>query len=411
MCSHQIALVPEWYSLWLISRTAKLPTSVFNIFHSDHRDCTSESHQNLFARAFTNVAKLTIGNTAITIDEIICELIVEGVLGPQTRAENLNYARYFVFSILGFQTALYCPSPMDFHGPQPHHLSITEEYGCCNYTHAVLTQDINVCARESFSELLMGFGVLLPSKNLCLSEEPSIVRAFHQQVEVEPRAFNAYALHSLTGLKFKWTDALSCHLEFNHTTKEVSLFRFPSFCQFYLTKYEPGKERGVLHSCATTSRLRCQWATEEEINHFLLEVILSYRLLFGQTKKSRALFRSVDPFLRWHGDRRRRVKDPILSSLCGSRSYLALPLDLRQAWSLTEKETYNLPQDFPILRYRIVILQSHLSAAKPRTLTQLWRDKRNSADWMTFWAVIVFGSFGSVMAFLQVILQLAQLLM
>jgi hypothetical protein len=227
-------------------------------------------------------------------------------------------------------------------------------------------------------------------------------------MEVDARTFNAYTLHYIAGIKVKWTDALSCHLEFNSATKEISLFRFPSFCQFSLAKYEQGKNRGVLHACATTSRLRCQWATEAEINHFLLEVLLSYRLLFGQTKKSRALFRSMDPFLRCK-EQNRKMKDPLLLSLCGIRSLNVLILDLRRDWGMMEKETYYLPNDFPILRYRIVILQRYLSSSAPRTWLQLWKDNRNSANWMTFWAVIIFGAFGSLMALLQVVLQSIQL--
>ncbi|KAL4735581.1 hypothetical protein BDV11DRAFT_208358 [Aspergillus similis] len=356
MTFNSVFVVPAWFSLWLISRLDDLPAQIFNIFHTNHRDCTRESHQELFARAFISVAEFATCNSSITIDGIIRELITEGVLPPQAQAENLNNARYFIFIILGFQTALYCPSPLDSNGRAPHLLFITEDHGCCRYTHPLLAQDINVCAHEPLSEFLMGFGVLLPSKNLCLAEEPDILRAFQQQVEIEPKTFNAYALHSLAGLKFKWTDALSCHLEFNPTTKEISLFRFPTFC----------------HSCL------------EKINHFLLEIILSYRLLFGQTRKSRSLFRS--------------------------RSWLAIPADLRQVWSLSQKETYYLPEDFPILRYRIVILRNCLSATVPRTLAQLWRDRRDSANWMTFWAVMIFGIFGSITAFMQVVLQFAQLL-
>lgn len=353
------------------------------------------------------MAESIIHNSSITIDGIIGNLLDEGILAPETPTENLNRARYFIFILLGYQTTLYAPSPLDPVLQMPRQLRIMEDLGCCKYTHVSLTQDIQACAREPLSELLMGFGVLLPSKNLCLDDDQGIRRAFQQQVEVDAKTFNAYALHCIAGFKIKWTDALSCHLEFNSTTKEVSIFRFPSFCHFCLVNYEQGKGRGVLHACATTSHLRCQWATEEETNHFLLEVLLSYRLLFGQTKRSRALFRSIDPSLRQN----RKVRDPLMSSLCGTRPWDVLLLDLRRDWHLVEKERYYLPHDFPILRHRVVVLQRYLSATAPRTWLQLWRDNRSSANWMTFWAVIVFGAFGSLMALLQVILQLVQLFM
>ncbi len=73
-----------------------------------------------------------------------------------------------------------------------------------------------------------------------------------------------------------------------------------------------------------------------------------------------------------------------------------------------DQEVYDMTQDFPVLRNRIVSLHMHLSEAKPRTWTELWRDKRDSAQWLT-WAVIIFGGLGIILALLQVILQAAQL--
>ncbi|RAK81446.1 uncharacterized protein BO72DRAFT_368832, partial [Aspergillus fijiensis CBS 313.89] len=267
--------------------------------------------------------------------------------------------------------------------------------------------EIQACAREPLNELLMGFGVLLPSRNLCLAEDQGIRSAFEQQVEVAAQTFNAHALQSIAGIKIKWTTSLSCHLEYNSTTREISVYRFASFCQFCLARYQGGKGRGVLHACATTSRYMCQWATEADTNQFLLEILRSYRLLFGQNKQSRRLFRSIDPNLGPNGNSGR---DPLLSQLCGTRLLDPNLLDLGEEESpIVEKKTYCLPMDFPILRYRLVVLLRCLAATEPRGWRQLWRDNRNSANWLTFWAVIAFGAFGSLMALLQVILQAVQL--
>ncbi|KAJ5336222.1 uncharacterized protein N7506_004244 [Penicillium brevicompactum] len=225
-----------WYTTWLKSQTTKIPLQIFNIFHANHEHCTSQSHWGLFNRTFLCVAESAIQDNTITIDGMIGNLLGENILDSETLEENLNYARYFVFCILGYQTMLYSPFPLDLTSETPHQLCITENLGCCNYTHASLTQDVANCAREPLSELLMGFGVLLPSRNLCLDDDQSIHHAFQQQTEVDAKRFNAYALHYIAGIKVKWTDALSCHLEFNSATKEISLFRFPSFCQFSLAK-------------------------------------------------------------------------------------------------------------------------------------------------------------------------------
>jgi len=38
----------------------------------------------------------------------------------------------------------------------------------------------------------------------------------------------------------------------------------------------------------------------------------------------------------------------------------------------------------------------------------LWDDKRDSASWFTFWAVLIFGGIAIILAFVQVILQIVQ---
>jgi len=351
-----------------------------------------------------------VSTNLITIDQIITQLYDEGILvfpanDTVTSCEHhLECARYLVFCTLAWQTMLYTPTlsipSKTTHGSLM--LAIDEDNGCCEYTHMSIQQDSHVCSTEPISEFLMGFGVLLPSTNMCLNDDPNVQRQFHGQTDISAGTFNAYLLSAVAGLRIKWVDALACHLEFNSRTREISLFRFPSFCQSLLTRYIHDGDRAPIHACATTSNLRCQWATEDEINQLLGEVLLSYRLLFGQTRKSRNAFRSINPFLKGTASRD-KIRDPLLLTLCTTKIWLGIypgPSD---------KETYSLPRDFPILRYRLSVLQGHLSNTTSRTWVQLWRDNRDSANWLTFWAVILFGAFGSLMALLQVILQLVQL--
>jgi hypothetical protein len=74
-----------------------------------------------------------------------------------------------------------------------------------------------------------------------------------------------------------------------------------------------------------------------------------------------------------------------------------------------ERESYDLSCDFPILRSKLAILHRHLENKKPRTWKALWQDKRDSASWLTFWAVIIIGGLGIILAFLQVVLQIVQI--
>ena len=407
----------SWYNTWLSSQFEKLPADVLDLLSSGeygNEKGSPESHWKRFMVAFSKIEECIRSIDSITIDQIIARLGDEGLLIAEVNDGSDNqrheYARYLIFCVLGWQTMLFTPAPLGdgsgnaWKSPQ---LAIDEKPGCCGYTHMSLETESRYCARESLSEFLMGFGVLLPSKNLCLDEDPNTQRIFHNQTEVHARSFNAFTLTAVAGIRIKWVDALACHLEFNSTTKELSLFRFPSFCQSMLLKSsdEDGRGRGAIYACATTSSLRCHWASQFEINQLLVECILSYRLLFGQKRKARTLFRSsLNPFTK-KAVSKDNIRDPLLPALCGTKD---LCQDILSG--IVEKEIYYLPRDFPILRYRISILQRHLSSSPPRTWIQLWRDNRDSASWLTFWAVIAFGIFGSVMAFLQVVLQLVELI-
>jgi hypothetical protein len=139
------------------------------------------------------------------------------------------------------------------------------------------------------------------------------------------------------------------------------------------------------------------WATHEDINDLLRETLLSYRLLFGQNKASRRLFRSLNPF----GDLPERCKDRNLSELCGRKQS-------GFETQLPERDSYVLSKDFPILRSRLAVLAYHFSNKRPRTWKELWNDKRDSASWFTFWTVLIFGGIAIILAFVQVVLQIVQ---
>lgn len=427
-CSSPESQKLSWHSFWLRLQFAKLPRTVFDILPSSDSDA-SERHWKSFVPVFARVEQFITVPSSTTIDEVIMRLYDENLLispGADGSGRYHEYARYLVFCMLGWQTMLFTPVfPDDSHKSNsqkhgeipspPPPLAIDEQDGCCTYTHMAFQEDSDACATEPLSEFLMGFGILLPSKDMCLDEDPNIQQTFRQQTQINAKTFNAYTLSAVVGLRIKWVDALACHLEFNSTTREISLFRFPSFCQsMLLGLFSKGCPRGAIHACATTSSLRCQWATENEINQLLLEILLSYRLLFGQTKKSRSFFRSsfMSSSKRRKGGASKsnnisideNIRDAILPELCGKEAPYQCSID-----NLVEKESYYLPRDFPMLRYRISVLQRQLSISTPRTWMQLWRDKRDSSGWLTFWAVIIFGVFGSLMAFLQVLLQFIQM--
>ena len=154
----------------------------------------------------------------------------------------------------------------------------------------------------------------------------------------------------------------------------------------------------MLPSCACPSAC-CDpqvWASIDDITDFLEEVLLSYRLLFGQSKQARRYFREVCKSEAFE-DIPSEAHDPLLSNLCG-RKRIAPDAGTR------ERDVYRLPRHFPMLRFRIAVLEKQLAMSKPRGWRELWRDKRDSAQWVTFWAVIIIGGIGVLLSLCQVML-------
>ena len=94
------------------------------------------------------------------------------------------------------------------------------------------------------------------------------------------------------------------------------------------------------------------------------------------------------------------LNDLLLPQLCSGK---ISPLQA------SDRGFYRLSRDFPVLRSRIAILQCQMSNLKPRGWKEIWKDKRDSAQWLTFWAVIVIGGAGILLSVVQVVLQAAQL--
>ncbi|KAF4238261.1 hypothetical protein CNMCM6457_010282 [Aspergillus fumigatiaffinis] len=370
-----------------------MPSEFFDVLNCQEIKDGYVQRLEQFKVAFFKIAEYLVTKESITFDEVMTLLCKDGIMTELSHSNN-DYisALYLILCAVSWQTMLFRPRCIDHT-----HFDIHDEQGGYRGdAYMCLKLEVASCTRMPLSELLMGFGVLLPSKNLCLSDDDASREAFQRKVEVNAKRFNAHFLTSIAGVRLKWVDTLACHLEYNPATKELFLFRFPSFILSCPSHSSGTGKRTVLQACATTNRFHCQWATESEVGCLLNEILLSYRLLFGQTKKSRALFRSLDPFRNVP----RAVADPLLPVLCGKRScHGLLPLDTTE---------YYLPRDFPVLRYRLSVLQDHLARATPRKWVQLWHDNRDSAHWLTFWAVIVFGALGTLLALLQVILQAVQ---
>ena len=156
--------------------------------------------------------------------------------------------------------------------------------------------------------------------------------------------------------------------------------------------------KAALYSFAST-----EWnsldarADYDEITDILQETLLSFRLLFGQSKSSRKFFRSLlksDPTLTDDGDN-------LLYSICTKK-------DFNYQYVPQDRFIYFAQRDFPVLGERVELLGKELRGAKSRTWKDLIRDRRDTAQFWTFWLFAIFGVVSIVLSLIQIILAAVQ---
>lgn len=144
------------------------------------------------------------------------------------------------------------------------------------------------------------------------------------------------------------------------------------------------------------------------------EVLMSYRVLFGQTRSSRIIAKSVLRRLRDHEPHYDELLEDLCTRPCDSK-IAALPPSL---WpiscrsfdnTLQEEDSYSSQDDFPVYGQRLAKLQEFSLRQQPSRLRDLWRDRRIPLQWYTFWVVLIVGSLSILLALLQLGVGIAQL--
>lgn len=387
-----------WYDWWLRTQLRQQPKDLYACV----RDFDNEPKDNEFSivkSLYSRVSDIILQNAPLSLDDIVQTLVEDETIVIGDEFRGLDSATNLVFSIIGLQTMLYRP---DMLSCPPSELGIADEMdGHTGESHICLKQS-RANSSKLLSDFLLGFGLMLPPKNYHILDDAEETKAFNRLKSVDSPTLNAHLLTTIGNVTVKWTDCLACHLELDRDSGVLYLFRYPSFCKANVndrsaqnTNYT---NRTVIHSCASSTPSNNHWATPQDVTELLEEVVLSYRLLFGQHPRSRKLFRNLRPFDHVPPEGR----DGLLSDLCGEKAIDA-------SLGIGERDNYELARDFPHLRTRLFRLSAYLDERKPRRWRELWLDNRDSASWLTFWAVILIGGIGLLLAFIQVVLQVAQI--
>jgi hypothetical protein len=324
--------------------------------------------------------------------------------------------QHAIFCFLGWTTMLFRPSRPPL-GNNKFCLSVLDEQTTIKSCQSIES------AKRPIAGFLRGLGPLLPPFDSS------------QYGQIHSSTINYYALSTIGKVNIKWVDTLSAHLEFHPLTRTLLVFRFPTFCALNcqgtdesnhcFDKYVLLSELEAFLADRAYRLLQdyypLQHQERKSLSSFLLpgykrEVLLSYRLLFGQHRRSRKAFMTN---LRKTAAGKDELLDPLLVNLCGRGASSVGPLSgSRNIWSknrqdangnLQEADTYSIEVDFPMLGPRLANLQQWCLNQSPSRIRDLWRDHRNPMQWYTLWAVLIIGSLSLLLTLVQVLLSIAQL--
>ncbi|KAM7212261.1 hypothetical protein V8F06_012332 [Rhypophila decipiens] len=277
---------------------------------------------------------------------------------------SLDAKRLLVFAIMGWQSMVYQPA---FNICLPSELAIHHDTDAIDsgLVFNMYRAPVDMCDRRLYV-LLKYFANLLParsSKTCTVAAESSKEAA--SWAPLYPGELNAHILHALLGVQFRWVDSLALHLDYDKAARTLSLFSFRPFAHLNYAI-----ENGTIFAFASTEiDAAGPRADEDDVLHILEEVLLSFRLLFGQSAQSRRLFYIIfspekspchepDTLL------------PLLSLPCTEKHITtgvennSLPVD---------RPVYYAARHFPVLYERINILAGELNNARPKRDTlQFW---------------------------------------
>ncbi|KAI0893452.1 hypothetical protein F4806DRAFT_504915 [Annulohypoxylon nitens] len=259
---------------------------------------------------------------------------------------------------------------------------------------------------------------------------------YHYEAMLYESSLNYDSLSRIGRIRIRLVDNLTAHLAFDSTTRELSMYRYPSFC---VTKILSRHKVELLESI--TEKLlspQCHLVNStREADSIYREVLLSYRLIFGQSHKSRKIMSRVFSHsqsasgvnhVQLVGVTPNEELDPFLKTLCTSPlhsgcNFLGLRLggkptpnirgDLFPSSALNEHDElseldYSAQDHFPTFGPRLLALQRYNMRRQPSKILDLWRDQRNPLQWYTFWAVLLIGVIGFLLSIFQLAVSIIQ---
>ncbi|OAG19566.1 hypothetical protein CC77DRAFT_1021657 [Alternaria alternata] len=319
----------------------------------------------------------------ISIDRIVTALITAKVLADDCKeGDRRLLAIRSIFCLLGCLTFLYRPEPVD----KSTALDIQMQ-DCSSFT--TRSQQMQGSSRPFF-EVVNVFNALGDLRTKQVSSDTSYAESRHatRQALLHPSHFNAAVLTKFGKVTIVWVDSIGAHLDFDAGTKKLSLFRLPSFIRVQ------SSDGALLPLCYSQYEKARDDRSTCDIAGLAREVLDTYSLLFGNDRRSKAVYRKL--MLKASSD---GMVDPLLDDLCGLTPWHWASINLSPPRPSIDADLL-----FPILSARMMKLQVYIESQGARGLRALYRDQRDSYQWWTFWAVIWLGGLNLLFAFTQNVL-------
>ncbi|KAF2753268.1 hypothetical protein EJ05DRAFT_480299 [Pseudovirgaria hyperparasitica] len=327
-----------------------------------------------------------------TTDDLVDKVFRQFKIDTTSGEPYKNIMRHFVFATIGWSTLLYTADM----GPTSSDFAIS---GDTLRTKPSRKGSLEQSSQRPVGALLRSFGVMP------ITCPPGTDRSDGQPTLLAVTHLNFFSLSKLGDVTLLWTDDLSKHCEFDRYSREktLKLFRWPSVC----ARVCLSKDEATLIDLLYKSHLcqhGCRNGNGMVAKAYLSEVLLSYRLLFGQHFPSRQLYRRKER----KGAKFEGSIDPLLDTLCGDKDIN--DFDGTKAL-IRERGVYNARINFPHLGARLLELENYSINQRPRNLSEVWNDERDPERLLTFRAVLVVGALSILLSFVQVLVGIAQIVM
>ncbi|KAF2116368.1 hypothetical protein BDV96DRAFT_686740 [Lophiotrema nucula] len=219
-----------------------------------------------------NVATIAKSLTPQTcVDDIVTQLYRHYNTDLIDAKPYENVTRNMVFAAIGWSTMLYTAILQE---PDSDFCTSTQDLGDAELR-------VAQSAGRPISALLRNFS-LIP-----VSCPPGIKNSQGLDTLLAVTHLNFFSLTNLCDVSIEWVDDLSKHCEFNRYSqnKSLKLFRFPSFCAEICLNEVNGSLLSRIcrgHNCQNDCHALSDTVTEA----YMTEVLMTYRLLFGQHRRS-----------------------------------------------------------------------------------------------------------------------------